>query len=98
MPSLPLQPALTEFIEAASGHLAAEVSAGAEVPFELESQRGRSSSGSASLYCYRALTGEFIAGRQSQLERLASYGQAASMLERFEGLDRYLANVNAEPV
>jgi hypothetical protein len=97
MHSLPLQAALTEFIEAASGHLAAEVSAGAEVPFELESQRGRSSQGTASLYCYRALTGEFIAARQSQLERLASYGQAASMLERFEGLDRYLANVNAEP-
>jgi len=97
MHSLPLQAALTEFIEAASGHLAAEVSAGAEVPFELESQRGRSSQGTASLYCYRALTGEFIAARQSQLERLASYGEAASMLERFEGLDRYLANVNAEP-
>jgi hypothetical protein len=98
MHSLPLKVALTEFIEAASGHLAAEVSAGAEVPFELESQRGRRSPGAASLYCYRALTGEFIAARQSQLERLASYGQAASMLERFEGLDRYLANVNAEPV
>jgi hypothetical protein len=97
MHSLPLQVALTELIEAAAGHLATEVSAGAEVPFELESQRARRSPGAASLYCYRALTGEFIAARQPQLERLAGYGPAASMLERFEGLDRYLASVNAEP-
>ncbi len=97
MHSLPLQAPLTEFVEAAAGHLSAEISAGAEVPYELEPQRARRAPGAASLYCYRALTGEFIAARESQLERLASYGQAASMLERFDGLDRYLANVNAEP-
>jgi hypothetical protein len=97
MHSLPLQAALTELVEATAGHLAAELGAGAEVPYELESQRTRRSPGAASLYCYRALTGEFIAARGSQLERLASYGQAASMLERFEGLDRYLASLNAEP-
>ncbi len=97
MQSLPLQGALTEFIEAAASHLSAAISAGAEVPYELEPQRARRAPGAASLYCYRALTEDFIAERQSQLESLASYSQAAGMLERFEGLDRYLANVSAEP-
>jgi len=92
----PLQAALTEFVEAAAGHLAAALSSGAEVPFELEPQRTRRGS-SAPLYCYRALTGEFIAERQSELERLASYGPAADLLARFDGLERYLANINAEP-
>ncbi len=92
-----IQAAVTEHVEAVAAHLHAEVAAGAEVPFELESQRARRGSGAAPLYCYRALTGEFIAERQSQLERLPSYGQAASLLEGFDGLDRYLANVSAEP-
>ncbi len=95
MSSLALQAALTEFVEAAAGHLAAEVSAGAEVPFELETQRGR---GAASLYCYRALTGEFIAERQPELERLTSHAPAARALETFDGLDRYLVSASAEPV
>jgi hypothetical protein len=98
MHQLPLQAALTEFLEAAAGHLTAEIGAGAEVPYELESQRTRRGAGSPALYCYRALTGEFIAERQSQLERLSSYGPAASLLVGFDGLDRYLANVSAEPV
>jgi len=98
MHPLPLQAALTEFLEAAAAHLTAEVSAGAEVPYELESQRTRRGSGAAALYCYRALTGEFILERASQLERLSSYGAAMSLLMSFEGLDRYLANANAEPV
>ncbi|MGD0452771.1 MAG: hypothetical protein ABSB69_04180 [Solirubrobacteraceae bacterium] len=97
MRALQIQTALTEHVEAVAVHLRAEVAAGAEVPFELESQRTRRGSGAASLYCYRALTGEFIAERQSQLERLPSYGPAASLLEGFDGLDRYLANVSAEP-
>jgi hypothetical protein len=98
MHSLPLQAALTEYLEAAAAHLAAEVSAGAEVPYELESQRTRRGAGAAALYCYRALTGEFIGERASQLERLSSYGAAASLLMSFDGLDRYLANANAEPI
>jgi hypothetical protein len=97
MRALQIQAALTEHVEAVAVHLHAEVAAGAEVPFELESQRTRRGSGAAPLYCYRALTGEFIAERQSQLERLPSYGPAASLLEGFDGLDRYLANVSAEP-
>ncbi|MGO9761624.1 MAG: hypothetical protein ACLP1Q_10250 [Solirubrobacteraceae bacterium] len=94
---LPVQEVLTEFVEAAASHLATAVAAGAEVPFELESQRTRGRSSAAPLYCYRALTDEFIAERRSELERLPSYSAAASALEGFDGLDRYLANLNAEP-
>jgi hypothetical protein len=97
MRSLPIEDVLTEFVEAAAGHLAAAVAAGAEVPFELEQQRARARASAPSLYCYRALTDEFIAERRGELERLASYGPAASALGCFDGLDRYLASANAEP-
>ena len=97
MRSLPLQAALSELVEAAGGQLSAALAAGAEVPFELEPQRTRRGSGAPPLYCYRALTGEFIAARRSDLERLPSYAEAARLLEGFDGLDRYLANVGAEP-
>jgi len=97
MRSLPLQAALSELVEAAAGQLSAALAAGAEVPFELEPQRTRRGSGAPPLYCYRALTGEFIAARRSELERLPSYAEAARLLEGFDGLDRYLANVGAEP-
>ncbi|MGP0102057.1 MAG: hypothetical protein ACLPUT_10635 [Solirubrobacteraceae bacterium] len=97
MRSLQLQTALTEFVEAAASQLGAALASGAEVPFELEPQRTGRGSGAPPLYCYRALTGEFIAERRSELERLPSYGDAARLLEGFDGLDRYLANVDAEP-
>jgi hypothetical protein len=98
MRSLELQAALTDFFEAAASHLHAEVAAGAEVPFELQGQRGRRGSGAPALYCYRALTGEFIAERHAELERLPSYAAVAKLLERFDGLERYLASLAAEPV
>jgi hypothetical protein len=97
MRSTQLQAALTELVEAAAGHFAAALASGAEVPFELEQQRTRRGSAAPALYCYRALTGEFIAERRSELERLQSYARAASLLEGFDGLDRYLANIGAEP-
>jgi hypothetical protein len=101
MRSLELQSALTDFLEAAASHLHTEVASGAEVPFELEGQRTRRGSGAARtggpvLYSYRALTGEFIAERQAALERLPSYGALARLLERFDGLERYLASAGGE--
>jgi hypothetical protein len=97
MQSLQLQASLSEFVEAAASELNAMLAAGAEVPFELEQQRTRRGSSAPTLYCYRALTGEFISERRSELERLPSYVQAARALEGFDGLERYLANVGAEP-
>jgi hypothetical protein len=91
-----LQTALTEHFEAVAAHLQAEVANGAEVPFELEQQGRRRVSGGPSLYCYTALTGDFIAERHSELERLPSYGEAAALLQGFDGLDRYLASEHAD--
>ncbi len=91
MRSIALQTALTDFTEAAAGHLQAEITAGAEVPFELEQQAGRRGSG-PSLYCYRPLTGEFITDRETELQRMPSHEQAARLLAGFEGLERYLAS------
>ncbi|HSZ06332.1 MAG TPA: hypothetical protein VK778_14185 [Solirubrobacteraceae bacterium] len=100
MRSLQIQAALSEFVEAAASHLHAALLAGAEVPFELEPQtvRRRSSAsrtGESTFYAYRALTGEFIAERWPELRCLPSHAHAASSLESFDGLDRYLANVSA---
>ncbi|HYM54091.1 MAG TPA: hypothetical protein VES97_01910 [Solirubrobacteraceae bacterium] len=96
MRSLRLQTALTEFAQEAAGHLQAELAAGAEVPFELQSRAGRRGSAGAALYCYRALTGDFIAERAMALERLPGHAEAARLLAEFDGLDRYLASAGVE--
>jgi hypothetical protein len=94
---LKLEMALTEFVEKAADYLHGEVTAGAEVPFELASQKGRRGSQTRpTLYSYRALTGAFIAERQSALERLPSYAEAAALLAGFDGLDSYLAGTSID--
>jgi hypothetical protein len=96
MRSLQLQAALSEFVEAAAVFLHAEIAGGAEVGFELAQQTGRRRKGGPSLYCYRPLTGEFIAERAPSLESLPSYVQAASLLAGFDGLDRYLSSIGVD--
>jgi hypothetical protein len=91
MRSIALQTALTDFTEAAAGHLQAEITAGAEVPFELEQQAGRRGSSGPSLYCYRPLTSDFILAREASLQRMPSHEQAARLLAGFDGLDSYAA-------
>src|SRR5277367_1130808 len=98
MHSRRLETALTMFIEAAAIHLQAEIDAGAEVPFELGSQKtGRRGRGATPLYSYQALTGVFIAEHEIELARLPGYSESAKLLEGFDGLDRYLATVGANP-
>jgi hypothetical protein len=97
MRSLTLETALTEFVETASGLLQAELAGGAEIPFELDSRSTRKGAASTPLYCYRALTGAFIAERQTALESLPARGEAARRLKGFDGLDRYLAGAGSEP-
>jgi hypothetical protein len=97
MRSLTLQSALTEFAESAAGLLQAEVAAGAEVPFELDSRSTHRGMASTPLYCYRPLTGRFISERRAELERLPSRGEAARLLKSFDGLERYLAISGAAP-
>src|SRR3954447_15602245 len=81
-----LHDSLAAFVEEAAWQLAAEVSGGAEVPFELIEQ-GRST---APLYCYRPLTGAFLAERSGELSKLPSYPAARSSLEHLAGLEEYL--------
>jgi len=95
MHSVRLEEALAEFVQDAAGALQGELLAGAEVRFELASQGTRRGSGPA-LYCYRPLTAEFIDERQPLLEGLSSHAGACGALERFDGLQRYLASVGME--
>jgi hypothetical protein len=81
-----LHDTLAAFVEEAAWQLAEEVSGGAEVPFELIEQ-GRAS---APLYCYRPLTGRFIAERIGVLARLGSYPPAAQQLAALPDLAAYL--------
>jgi hypothetical protein len=82
-----LHDSLAAFVEEAAWQLAEEVSGGAEVPFELIEQ-GRAS---APLYCYRPMTGRFIAERVGVLTRLPSYPAAAHGLAQLPDLPAYLA-------
>ncbi|HTA35960.1 MAG TPA: hypothetical protein VK761_04525 [Solirubrobacteraceae bacterium] len=95
MRSRQLETALGELFTASAARLHADVAAGAEVPFELGAQSSRRGAG-ATLYCYRALTGEFIGEREAELKRLPGYAEASKLLEDFDGLDRYLASVGGE--
>src|SRR4051812_20721371 len=90
-----LHDALSAFVEEAAWQLAAEVSGGAEIPFELIEQ-GRST---APLYCYRPLTATFLADRSSELKKLPSHAIARSQIMTLGGVDDYLhrSGVRAVP-
>jgi hypothetical protein len=81
-----LHDSLAAFVEEAAWQLAEEISSGAEVPFELIEQ-GRAS---APLYCYRPLTGRFIADRSTELAKLPSYPAAVQGLTTLPDLPAYL--------
>lgn len=95
MRSRQLDAALGDYFAAAATYLREELAAGAEVPFELGTQSARRG-GSATLYCYRALTGEFISEREPALKRLPGHAESAKLLEHFDGIDSYLASVGGE--
>jgi hypothetical protein len=96
MRSQQLETSLTEFFGAASEYLRAEVAAGAEVPFELGAHRARRGSAGAPLYTYRALPGQFIGERDAALKRLPGHADVAKLLERFDGLDRFLTSAGGD--
>ncbi len=83
---------LQDFTAQAADQLQAETAEGAEVPFELIEEPG----GSAPLYCYRPLTGDFIRGCLERLRALPTYAPAARMLAGADGVDAYLRG-RAEP-
>jgi hypothetical protein len=81
-----LHDSLAAFVEEAAWQLAEEVSGGAEVPFELDATPTRS----APLYCYRPLTGRFLAQRTGMLSRLPSFAAAVHGLAALPDLSGYL--------
>jgi hypothetical protein len=95
MRSRQLEAALSDYFAAASVYLRGEIAGGAEVPFELGAQTARRGS-AATLYCYRALTGEFISEREAALKRLPGHAEVAKLLEHFDGVDSYLASAGGE--
>src|SRR3989440_3651632 len=96
MRSRQLEIALCEFMNEAADHLRAEVAAGAEVPFDLGARGPRRGRAETPLYCYRALTGEFIAEREAAIKLLPVHAEAMRLLESFDGLDRYLLSVGVD--
>jgi hypothetical protein len=83
----------------ASSRLSATLSAGAEMPFELDEERG---GGRPSLYCYRPLTGLFIEQHVATLSVLPSWEAAESRLAASDALPDYLqeqgnARIPADP-
>jgi hypothetical protein len=87
-----LHAALAAFAEEAAWQLATVTAEGAEVPFEVIASGRRD----APLYCYRPLTGDFIARRVSVLGRLPSYLPALGALSSCGGLEAYL-RAHGEP-
>ena len=81
-----LHDSLAAFVEEAAWQLAEEVSGGADVPFELIEQ-GRAST---PLYCYRPLTGRFLADRSTELAKLPSYAAAVQGMTTLPDLPAYL--------
>src|SRR4051794_30348646 len=81
-----LHDSLAAFIQEAAWQLAEELSGGAEIPFELDATPTRS----APLYCYRPMTGRFIAQRAGMLGRLPTYAQAIRSLQALPDLPAYL--------
>ena len=84
-----LHDTLAAFVEEAAWQLAEEVSGGAEVPFELITAAPPTRA-SSPLYCYKPLTGRFIAERIGVLGRLPSYPAAAKGVETLPDLPAYL--------
>ena len=78
-----LHAALAAFAEEAAWQLASLTAEGAEVPFEVVASGRRD----APLYCYRPLTGDFIAQRVSLLGRLPSHVPALGALSGQGGLE-----------
>jgi hypothetical protein len=97
MRSVGLESSLTDFFSAVSAYLRSELTAGAEVPFELGARTRRRGASDTPFYSYRALTGQFISERDDAIKRLPGYTEVAKMLEGFEGLDRYLRSVGCDP-
>ncbi|MDX6585410.1 MAG: hypothetical protein QOI10_4594 [Solirubrobacterales bacterium] len=82
-----LHTTLRAFAEEAAWTLAAETAGGAELPFDLLEEGGRTG---PTLYCYRPDTSGFIADRERALAALENWLPAVHALGACGGLDGYL--------
>ncbi len=80
---------LQGFASDAGARLTEIADGGDPVPFEVI-ERDASGRGHVPLYCYRALTGDFIRAKIDSLGALASYAPAVRGLENAGGADLYL--------
>lgn len=87
-----LHTALRAFAEEAAWTLGAETAAGAELPFEVLEEGGRSG---PTLYCYRADTAGFIADRTRMLRELETWLPAVQALSDGAALEAYLRSRGA---
>ncbi|MEI2701610.1 MAG: hypothetical protein V9E83_04310 [Baekduia sp.] len=81
-----LHDALRDFAEEAAWQLASDASGGDDVPFEVVETKTRENV----FYCYRPLTGDFIAKHQSLLGLLPTYLPALHAIGACNGLPAYL--------
>lgn len=81
-----LHASLEAFTREVASALKAETAGGAEVPFEMAEEPGRS----VPLYCYRPLTSHFISERLGLLSALPGYASAARALAGIETVGAYL--------
>jgi hypothetical protein len=88
MPSPALHACLLTFAEQAAVVLAAASDAGSEVRFDVIEEGGRGMR--PPLYCYRALTGEFIDRHRDAVRRVPAYAPAIEALVGLDGLGAYL--------
>ncbi|MGI8580496.1 MAG: hypothetical protein ACR2K9_08135 [Solirubrobacteraceae bacterium] len=96
-----LRTLLRTFADEAAGCLGEQTAAGVEVPFEVSEQGDAGlwglRSGRTPLYCYRPLTGAFIAESRATLTASAGYAPAVRELEGLDGLDTYLETRGRPP-
>ena len=88
MPSPALHASLLAFAEQAALILAAASDAGSEVLFDVIEEGGRGTR--PPLYCYRALTGEFIERHRDAVRRVPAYPPALDALAGLDGVGAYL--------
>jgi len=84
-----LHAALSTFAEEAAWQLAADNAAGEELAFEI-AEGGTAGSHAAPLYCYRAMTGDFIVDHHETLVLLPSHLTATHALAAVGGVADYL--------
>ena len=95
-----LHDSLRALTDDASHLLEGLLEGGAEIPFEVGESSGPvepAQRGGATMFAYRAMTGEFVASHADRIRALPTFEPAAQHLARTRGVSAYL-RVQGEPV